>query len=193
MGLLEDAIREHLELKRRRGADPGEVARAAREALEPLPETAPAPNGGLDAELEPVDQSFEQAPSTADGVQMDSTAYEPGPEELSSVGQDTAELDMLTVLGEGHEQAALPGPWDPVAAARPTAGPPAGEPLEDEALEWEMPARATGEQHAGDLGDLDGEGRRRISDGHPGPGEEHVLEDGHTHAEISGQERLTFE
>jgi len=27
MGLLDDAIRDHLELKRRRGADPGEVAR----------------------------------------------------------------------------------------------------------------------------------------------------------------------
>jgi len=27
MGLLDDAIREHLDLKRRRGADPNEVAR----------------------------------------------------------------------------------------------------------------------------------------------------------------------
>src|ERR1700742_4452675 len=33
MGLLDDAIREHLELKRRRGADPGEVAHEAQEAL----------------------------------------------------------------------------------------------------------------------------------------------------------------
>ena len=33
MGLLDDAIREHLELKRRRGADPGEVARQESEAL----------------------------------------------------------------------------------------------------------------------------------------------------------------
>ena len=35
MGLLDDAIREHLELKRRHGADPGEVARQEREALTP--------------------------------------------------------------------------------------------------------------------------------------------------------------
>ena len=34
MGLLDDAIREHLELKRRRGADPEEVAREQREALD---------------------------------------------------------------------------------------------------------------------------------------------------------------
>ena len=33
MGLLDDAIREHLELKRRHGADPTEVARQEREAL----------------------------------------------------------------------------------------------------------------------------------------------------------------
>jgi hypothetical protein len=36
MGLLDDAIREHLELKRRHGADPGEVARLEREAFGPL-------------------------------------------------------------------------------------------------------------------------------------------------------------
>ncbi|HWT91592.1 MAG TPA: hypothetical protein VN238_01240, partial [Solirubrobacteraceae bacterium] len=33
MGLLDDAIREHLELKRAHGADPGEVARQEQEAL----------------------------------------------------------------------------------------------------------------------------------------------------------------
>ena len=36
MGDLDDAIREHLELKRRRGADPAEVAREEQEALAPV-------------------------------------------------------------------------------------------------------------------------------------------------------------
>ena len=36
MGLLDDAIREHLELKRQHGADPSEVARQEREALGPV-------------------------------------------------------------------------------------------------------------------------------------------------------------
>lgn len=36
MGLLDDAIREHLDLKRRRGADPDEVARLEHEALGPV-------------------------------------------------------------------------------------------------------------------------------------------------------------
>jgi hypothetical protein len=36
MGLLDEAIREHLELKRRRGADAGEVSREESEALGPV-------------------------------------------------------------------------------------------------------------------------------------------------------------
>jgi hypothetical protein len=49
MGLLDDAIREHLELKRRHGADPGEIERQEQEALgsarrgEFAPEGGPAP------------------------------------------------------------------------------------------------------------------------------------------------------
>jgi hypothetical protein len=58
MGLLDDAIREHLDLKRRRGADPAEVEQAEREALGPVrrgpeqaemqdPEHQPADDNGL--------------------------------------------------------------------------------------------------------------------------------------------------
>ena len=36
MGILDEAIREHLELKRRRGADPSEIARLENEALGPV-------------------------------------------------------------------------------------------------------------------------------------------------------------
>jgi hypothetical protein len=36
MGLLDDAIKEHIDLKRRRGADPTEVERLEREALGPV-------------------------------------------------------------------------------------------------------------------------------------------------------------
>jgi hypothetical protein len=43
MGLLDDAIREHLDLKRRRGADPTEVERAEREALGPVRRNREAP------------------------------------------------------------------------------------------------------------------------------------------------------
>lgn len=63
MGLLDEAIREHLELKRLRGADPGEIARLEREALGPVrrPEpAAEAPAGELEGlrgyEDEPYDE-----------------------------------------------------------------------------------------------------------------------------------------
>ena len=54
MGLLDDAIREHLDLKRRRGADPGEIERAEREALGPVrrgPEPAEHIEPGLEEQL----------------------------------------------------------------------------------------------------------------------------------------------
>lgn len=71
MGFLDDAIREHLELKRRRGADPADVERAEREALGPVrrqPEPlegetfADEPLGALgntEAEHEPAQPIFE--------------------------------------------------------------------------------------------------------------------------------------
>lgn len=43
MGLLDDAIRQHLDLKRRRGADPTEVEQAEREALGPVRRNREAP------------------------------------------------------------------------------------------------------------------------------------------------------
>ncbi|MGI8414009.1 MAG: hypothetical protein ACR2LV_10260 [Solirubrobacteraceae bacterium] len=58
MGQLDDAIREHLDLKRRRGAEPGEVERAEREALGPVrrgPEEGPSE----------TDHQFEGEPSFA--------------------------------------------------------------------------------------------------------------------------------
>ena len=51
MGLLDDAIREHLELKRRRGADPAEVAEQEREAL------GPVRGGAATAAAAPADDS----------------------------------------------------------------------------------------------------------------------------------------
>ena len=46
MGLLDDAIREHLDLKRRRGADPAEVERDEREALGPVRRAPEARSNG---------------------------------------------------------------------------------------------------------------------------------------------------
>lgn len=58
MGLLDDAIREHLELRRRAGADASEVARLEREALGPVvrgetPSFDPVPS---DSEIADIDE-----------------------------------------------------------------------------------------------------------------------------------------
>jgi hypothetical protein len=69
MGLLEDAIREHLALKRQHGADPGEVTAQEREALGPIQrgveplvlDREPAPEDAPAAHDEPVDDLPEAA------------------------------------------------------------------------------------------------------------------------------------
>ena len=67
MGLLDDAIREHLELKRRRGADPNEIARQEDEALgDPrrgeFAQPAQEPEPVLTPESEPVAEAPEYEP-----------------------------------------------------------------------------------------------------------------------------------
>ena len=57
MGLLDDAIREHLDLKRRRGADPSEVERDEREALGPVRRTQASAAPEVEDELE-TDRGF---------------------------------------------------------------------------------------------------------------------------------------
>jgi len=57
MGILDDAIREHLELKRRRGADPAEIERLERDAFGPLHRPGEHDDSGGDrADLPPAVQ-----------------------------------------------------------------------------------------------------------------------------------------
>src|SRR5262245_48147523 len=67
MGLLDDAIREHLELKRKHGANPEDVARQEQEALGPgqrneLAQTEPPAPEPEPAPEEPVDELPEGEP-----------------------------------------------------------------------------------------------------------------------------------
>lgn len=153
MGLLDEAIRDHLELKRRRGADPTEIAREQREALEPVfPEEPPlAPEDGLPVAEEdgppvaeeihdgadppeaPPPAPVEHEAIMAEGYEQPAAALDP----LSAVGQETAELDMQAVLDQDARLVETArAAADPVRAAGPT---------EDEPLEWEMPERSTAE------------------------------------------------
>jgi hypothetical protein len=140
MGLLDDAIREHLELKRRRGADPGEVAREQREALEPVPRDQRSEGGGVAVAEDLTAEAVVAGDADAAPAGADSPPF--GDEPLrddsdlaltgaavgdpSAVVQETAELDMQTVL-DGRED-------EPDAAA--------GAGADVESLEWEVPGEA---------------------------------------------------
>ena len=107
MGLLDDAIREHLELKRRHGADPDEVTRQEREALgaprarrvraagrrgAPRPAASPRPAEPPEPEPEPAPAPAasprrragrmpETEPSPSSGARPSRRTPEPGAEE----------------------------------------------------------------------------------------------------------------
>lgn len=137
MGMLDDAIREHLELKRLRGADPGEVARAENEALGPLQreiqsaiDTEPTgeepygkpPEGG-DSERQPTQIPKHQTEASAPG----------------GVGQETVEIDMEQALGDvsaPSKSQTLPRSG---SRAAPVGHPAHTASNSEESLEWEMP------------------------------------------------------
>jgi hypothetical protein len=76
MGLLDDAIREHLELKRQHGADPDEVAREEREAL------GPARGAEPDVALgEPGEPASPEEPEDVGAVAASEAAREDEPPE----------------------------------------------------------------------------------------------------------------
>jgi hypothetical protein len=148
MGLLDDAIRDHLELKRLRGADPGEVAREQREALEPgadggllANEEAQTAVESLDAEdnHQTIDVHASQAvtpTSTAEELRAPEPAHAP---DSSSLAEETAELDMRSVLDEDGDRAAEDGSDARAPGAGPEEVSASFDDLNEDQLEWELP------------------------------------------------------
>jgi len=97
MGLLDDAIREHLELKRRHGADPDEVSRQEREALgAPVRGEFAKPAGAGDAEpvedaLAPEEAEMAEPPPGQTAPDEQAAEPEPGTEEDPWVVEDLAD------------------------------------------------------------------------------------------------------
>jgi hypothetical protein len=91
MGLLDDAIREHLELKRARGADLTEVERQEREALGATPQAEFVQSADADsgtdpavadsAEEEPVAEAVEPVDAAEEREPFNVEALEPAPPE----------------------------------------------------------------------------------------------------------------
>jgi hypothetical protein len=140
MGLLDEAIREHLELKRRRGGDPSAIAREEREALEP---------GLAEEPTDDVAPAAEEPPADIDAADPDAAAStsahgsaEERPEDrvadLAAGGQETAELDMQAVM-EDNPDAADPGAPEPPLVNGPAVAGHGDEASEDDLLEWELP------------------------------------------------------
>jgi hypothetical protein len=165
MGLLDDAIREHLELKRLRGADPGEVAREQHEALDPVPRDEPAAWDRSEAVEDVAPEALEEkAPVGATpppdehprAPQSRSDVENPDDSANPDDSRETAELDMRTLLYEDK--------GTPDADAAPGGHAVAGSVQDDsrgssdeDSLEWEVPgdsakrlARHSGlHEHAG--------------------------------------------
>jgi len=140
MGLLDDAIREHLELKRRRGADPGEVAREEAEAL------GPVQRGAAAAEAEPPEAGPEHEPEPEH-------EYEPVAEDydhLVAEPEDEASPhgDPLGEAALGHHEHELHA--EPHAEPEDDA-PPHGDPVAHQATREFAPdelSEALGEEPA---------------------------------------------
>ena len=102
MGLLDDAIREHLELKRAHGADPGEVARQEREAFGPgqmpaLGDVAPPSDLDSDAVADEVaaPEPVAEAPSIDADLPDASEALPPVADRGGAVSIDRYEEDDI--------------------------------------------------------------------------------------------------
>jgi hypothetical protein len=113
MGLLDDAIREHLDLKRRRGADPSEVERAEREALGPVRRNREAPAAEVDDDQVEGGIAYDQADED-DWAFED--ADEPG---LAEGREDEPALPPLELSGEQPQAPARRPAFDEPGLAEP--------------------------------------------------------------------------
>jgi hypothetical protein len=140
MGLLDDAIREHLELKRRHGADPDEVSRQEREALgAPVRGEFAKPAGegtepGADAEAaEPETAVAAEIPDVEEPPEMPGEPEpEPVEEELAARAPEPGDEEDPWLV----EELADSEPRDR-AEPEPDAAPP--EPAEGEDVLEETP------------------------------------------------------
>jgi hypothetical protein len=114
MGLLDDAIREHLELKRRRGTDPREIERLEREALGPVRRGPHEAFEVASAEVPGPDASY--------GDAQLAEAWPESQDEQSFTGQDTG----LVEADEFEDwQSPERGPVEGGIAVEPDAAAPA--------------------------------------------------------------------
>src|SRR3954469_14880540 len=102
MGLLDDAIREHLELKRKHGADPDDVARQEQEALGPGQRNEFAqPEGAVAAPLE--------AGPAAEDIEADAPVPPPEFDPPPAPADELPEEEAPAAVAAGYDE----DPWLP--------------------------------------------------------------------------------
>jgi hypothetical protein len=146
MALLDEAIREHLDLKRRRGADPAEIERLEREAL-----------GRVRRAPDEADFSFEDPSLASDDPSLasdePSVASEERPVAFDQEAEETRLLPSQEQEASSEAQALPelspepapepPPAHRPVPAPEPTPEPPArnqGEHVDVETAEYDVEA-----------------------------------------------------
>jgi hypothetical protein len=172
MGILDDAIRDHLELKRRRGADPADIERMEREALGPVRRVAESGDPAFDTG-QPAVAYDEPEPYTGAGAPAEAAEEEWGYEEEEAllpgeswehgepVGAESAEPEFEYSQHEPPTNVVFPEEPEPVgdppatpppaAAAPPAVAPPAPEPdVGGETVEYDIEAEhaRAAEEHA---------------------------------------------
>ncbi len=94
MGSFDDAIRQHLDLKRKRGANPREVAELQREALGPDPSTS-AGVGVDDRQISVRSgRSYADVVDWSDGHRLEARR--------TTLDQETVEIDMREIVDAGR-------------------------------------------------------------------------------------------
>jgi hypothetical protein len=133
MGLLDEAIREHLELKRRRGADPSEVAREEQAVF--------APEVQDDAAPARAPQQDASGPADAESTGLAEANAPERPEPSESL-QETAEIDMRGLLdGDDAYDAEWSMPGREPFAAGVGLHAAEGSDADGEPSAWEVSAR----------------------------------------------------
>jgi hypothetical protein len=136
MGLLDDAIREHLDLKRRRGADPAEVERAEREALGPVRRN-PTPSELGEAETMAAGALPTQTAPAYDQADEEGWSHDSLQEPAADAGvrriYDEPPVEPEPAAGPPEFRASEAPPFDEVH------DPLAGEPSEEEFFDDEEP------------------------------------------------------
>jgi hypothetical protein len=153
MGLLDDAIREHLELKRLSGADPGVVAREEHDAL------GPVLSRGKEEHEAYEDGEVKHSPE-ADGSFPDAELSPAA--DSSAAGQETVEINMEAELEAGADSGRGSQTMGPDQTAPVTHSADA-QPSAEDSLEWEVPSDHPSEP-ASDSG-LDGKGDPQVEEG----------------------------